>query len=49
MKALEEVFGQTMPQEMGYDYLGMSYQEKKAQQGVPRGGHLRALAAASSS
>ncbi|MBV9144522.1 MAG: multidrug efflux RND transporter permease subunit, partial [Acidobacteria bacterium] len=34
MKALEEVFGQTMPPEMGYDYLGISYQEKKAQQGV---------------
>jgi HAE1 family hydrophobic/amphiphilic exporter-1 len=24
-----------MPGEMGYDYLGMSYQEKKAQEGVP--------------
>ena len=35
MKALEEVFEQTMPREMGYDYLGMSFQEKKAQQGVP--------------
>ena len=34
MKALEEVFAQTMPNEMGYDYLGMSFQEKKAQQGV---------------
>ena len=34
MNALEEVFRQTMPKEMGYDYLGMSYQEKKAQQGV---------------
>ena len=34
MKALEEVFEQTMPREMGYDYLGMSFQEKKAQQGV---------------
>jgi hydrophobic/amphiphilic exporter-1 (mainly G- bacteria), HAE1 family len=34
MKALEDVFAQTMPQGMGYDYLGMSYQEKKAQQGV---------------
>jgi HAE1 family hydrophobic/amphiphilic exporter-1 len=33
-KALEEVFAQTMPREMGYDYLGMSFQEKKAQQGV---------------
>lgn len=35
MKALEEVFSQTMPAEMGYDYLGISFQEKKAQQGVP--------------
>ncbi len=34
MKALEEVFHQTMPQEMGFDYMGMSYQEQKAQQGV---------------
>jgi HAE1 family hydrophobic/amphiphilic exporter-1 len=33
--ALEEVFAQTMPREMGFDYLGMSFQEKKAQQGVP--------------
>jgi hydrophobic/amphiphilic exporter-1 (mainly G- bacteria), HAE1 family len=35
MKALEETFDQTMPREMGYDYMGMSYQEKKAQEGVP--------------
>jgi multidrug efflux pump len=35
MKALEEVFKQVMPQEMGYDYVGMSYQEKKASEGVP--------------
>src|SRR5438309_6227140 len=35
MAALEEVFDQTMPREMGYDYLGMSFQEKRAQQGVP--------------
>jgi HAE1 family hydrophobic/amphiphilic exporter-1 len=34
-KALEEVFAQTMPPEMGYDYLGISFQEKKAEQGVP--------------
>jgi HAE1 family hydrophobic/amphiphilic exporter-1 len=34
MQALEEVFRQTMPKEMGYDYLGISFQEKKAQQGV---------------
>jgi HAE1 family hydrophobic/amphiphilic exporter-1 len=35
MKALEEVFRKEMPQEMGYDYIGMSYQEKKASEGVP--------------
>jgi HAE1 family hydrophobic/amphiphilic exporter-1 len=35
MKALEETFDKTMPKEMGYDYMGMSYQEKKVQQGVP--------------
>ena len=35
MKVLEEVFAQTMPREMGFDYMGMSYQEQKAQQGVP--------------
>jgi HAE1 family hydrophobic/amphiphilic exporter-1 len=35
MQALEETFAQTMPREMGYDYMGMSFQEKKARQGVP--------------
>ena len=35
MKALEEVFARTMPREMGLDYMGMSFQEKKAQQGIP--------------
>ena len=34
MKALEEVYQQTMPQEMGYDWMGMSFQEKKAAKGV---------------
>ena len=34
MQALEEVFAQTMPNTMGYDYMGMSYQEKIAQQGL---------------
>ena len=34
IKALEEVFDETMPAEMGFDYMGMSYQEKKAAQGV---------------
>ena len=33
--ALVEVFKQTMPSEMGYDWTGMSYQEAKAEQGVP--------------
>jgi HAE1 family hydrophobic/amphiphilic exporter-1 len=33
--ALEEVFKQTMPGEMGFDYMGMSYQEQKARQGLP--------------
>ncbi len=37
MKALEEVFAQTMPSEMGFDYSGMSFQEKKAQEGVSSG------------
>ena len=44
MEALEQVFAETMPTEMGYDYLGMSYQEKKAQEGVSPDGHLRVLA-----
>jgi len=35
MKALEDVFGKTMPRQMGFDYLGMSFQEKKAQEGIP--------------
>jgi hydrophobic/amphiphilic exporter-1 (mainly G- bacteria), HAE1 family len=34
MAALERVFAQTMPAEMGYDYLGMSFQEKEAQTGA---------------
>jgi hydrophobic/amphiphilic exporter-1 (mainly G- bacteria), HAE1 family len=33
--ALEDVFKQTMPTEMGFDYSGMSFQEQKARQGVP--------------
>ena len=33
--ALEEVFAKTMPREMGFDYIGMSYQEKKAEEGIP--------------
>ena len=33
-RALEEVFAQSMPKEMGFDYLGMSFQEQKAAQGI---------------
>jgi hydrophobe/amphiphile efflux-1 (HAE1) family protein len=33
--ALEEVFHQTMPPEMGFDYMGMSRQEQKAREGLP--------------
>ena len=36
MAALEEVFAETMPREMGYDYSGMSFQEKAAAEGVRR-------------
>jgi HAE1 family hydrophobic/amphiphilic exporter-1 len=35
MKVLEDVFRKTMPRQMGFDYLGMSFQEKKAQEGIP--------------
>jgi HAE1 family hydrophobic/amphiphilic exporter-1 len=35
MQALETVFAQTMPREMGFDYMGMSFQEQVAAQGVP--------------
>jgi len=35
MVALEEVFKETMPPEMGFDYLGMSFQENVARKGVP--------------
>jgi hydrophobic/amphiphilic exporter-1 (mainly G- bacteria), HAE1 family len=33
--ALEGVFKQTMPREMGFDYSGISFLEQKARQGVP--------------
>jgi HAE1 family hydrophobic/amphiphilic exporter-1 len=32
--ALDEVFKETMPPQMGYDYTGMTYQEVKSAQGV---------------
>jgi HAE1 family hydrophobic/amphiphilic exporter-1 len=35
MAALEDVFAKTMPPEMGFDYMGMSFQEQQAQKGVP--------------
>jgi len=35
MQALEEVFAQTMSREMGFDYSGMSFQEKVAEEGIP--------------
>jgi HAE1 family hydrophobic/amphiphilic exporter-1 len=35
MKALEEVFDESMPSQMGFDYMGMSYQEQQASKGVP--------------
>ncbi len=34
MAALEQVFDQTMPHDMGYDYMGMSFQQKQAEKGV---------------
>ena len=34
MAALEQVFAQTMPHDMGYDYMGMSFQQKQAEQGI---------------
>ncbi|MFL6583826.1 MAG: efflux RND transporter permease subunit [Chthoniobacterales bacterium] len=37
MRALEDTFAATMPQEMGYDYAAISFQEKKAQEGVSPG------------
>lgn len=33
--ALEDVFKQTMPSGMGFDYMGMSRQEQKARDGIP--------------
>ena len=33
--ALEKVFSETMPSQMGFDYMGMSYQEQEAAKGVP--------------
>jgi len=35
MRALEQTFAETMPNEMGYDYFGMSFQEWQAAKGIP--------------
>ncbi len=35
MRALEEVFAQTMSRDMGFEYSGISFQEKVAAEGVP--------------
>ena len=35
MRALEDVFAQTMSRDMGFDYSGMSFQEKVAAAGIP--------------
>jgi HAE1 family hydrophobic/amphiphilic exporter-1 len=35
MKAFEEVFSATMPPGMGYDYVGMSFQQQRARAGIP--------------
>jgi len=35
MQALESVFAETMPAGMGFDYMGMAFQEQLSQKGVP--------------
>src|ERR1700747_999785 len=37
MAAMEDVFQKSMPSQMGFDYIGMSYQEQKAAQGISAG------------
>ena len=44
MKALEDVFAETMPREMGFDYMGMTYQEQEGARRRFADGHLRLLA-----
>ncbi|PWU09843.1 MAG: hydrophobe/amphiphile efflux-1 family RND transporter, partial [Verrucomicrobia bacterium] len=34
MRALEQVYAETMPSGMGYDYIGMSRSQQEAQQGI---------------
>jgi len=43
--ALEDVFKQTMPREMGFDYSGMSFQEQKSARRCARLGYLRTVVA----
>ncbi len=40
MAALEETFARSMPADMGYSYYGMSYQQKKASEGMSLAGIL---------
>lgn len=35
MAAIQQVFKETMPHGMGYDYSGMSFQEQQAAEGIP--------------
>src|SRR5207302_5643577 len=35
MKALEETFSQSMPPEMGYDYMGMSFRKRRRRKASP--------------
>jgi HAE1 family hydrophobic/amphiphilic exporter-1 len=35
MRALEQVFAEAMPAGLGFDYSGMSFQEKVAEEGIP--------------
>jgi hydrophobic/amphiphilic exporter-1 (mainly G- bacteria), HAE1 family len=35
MRTLESVFAETMPSEMGFDYMGMAFQQQQTQKGVP--------------
>jgi HAE1 family hydrophobic/amphiphilic exporter-1 len=35
MNALEQTFKETMPEGMGFDYFGMSFEEKLAAEGIP--------------
>jgi HAE1 family hydrophobic/amphiphilic exporter-1 len=44
-QALEEVFAQTMGPEMGYDYMGMSFQEKAGPERSQARGRVRSFPA----